>query len=68
MLHHIAAALFVALQSCMAVLFYLQIYGLQKALARNFDAMASDQEAAVSFSYSLKVNQIGLGFKGQAKT
>jgi hypothetical protein len=52
----------------MAVLFYLQIYGLQKALARNFDAMASDQEAAVSFSYSLKVNQIGLGFKGQAKT
>eukprot|EP00953_Heterococcus_sp_UTEX-ZZ885_P023152 12739-Heterococcus_DN1.PRE.2 len=43
------------------------INGLLQSLDRNFDDTAADQVAAVSFAYSLKVNQVGLGFKGQAK-
>jgi hypothetical protein len=50
--------LFVTLQSFMVVFFFLQINGLLGALDRNFDDTASDQVAAVSFAYSLKVNQV----------
>jgi hypothetical protein len=42
----------------MVVFFFLQINGLLQSLDRNFDDTAADQVAAVSFAYSLKVNQV----------
>jgi hypothetical protein len=59
-LHTELLVLFVTLQSFMVVFFFLQINGLLGALDRNFDDTAADQVAAVSFSYSLKVNQVQL--------